>query len=101
MLHGDAERIPTNYAALTIQSVCEDGAQLKAGGNLIMQLLNPGIYNAVAGITYIEIFSTFSTSSTYTPKDTDYKQGNIKVSTRQKVLIDDTRIEVVFSADSD
>ncbi len=101
VLHGDAERIPTNYAALTIQSVCEDGAQLKAGGNLIMQLLNPGIYNAVAGITYIEIFSTFSTSSTYTPKSTDYKQGNIKVSTRQKVLIDDTRIEVVFSADSD
>ncbi len=100
VLHGDADRIPTNYAALTIQSVCEEGAQLTAGSNLIMQLLNPGIYDAVAGITYIEIFSAYSADSTYTPAPADYKQGNIRVSTRQKVLIDDTRIEVVFNADS-
>lgn len=99
VLHGDVDKIPMNYAALTIQSVCEEVAQLTAGSNLIMQLLNPGIYDTVAGITYIEIFSAYANDSVFIPEAADYKQGNIKVSARQKVLIDDTRIEVVFDAD--
>lgn len=100
VLHGDTARIPANYAALTIQSVCGDGAQIKAGGSLITQLLTPGIYEAVAGVTYIEITCACSTDSTYSPAAADYVPGNIRVSSRQKVLIDETRIEVDFDADN-
>lgn len=100
VLHGDSGRLPTNYAQLTIQSLLEDGAQLAAGTSLLTQLLTDGIYSTVAGITYIDIYTAYSTDSTYVPKDADYQQKNIIVTSRQKVLIDETRIEVTFSADS-
>lgn len=100
VLHGDAAKLPTNYASLTMQSLLDDGAEFVAGKNLLTQLLNDGIYDAVAGLTYIEIYTAYGTSSTYVPKESDYKLKNIIVNSRQKVLIDETRIEVAFSADS-
>lgn len=100
VLHGNSGKLPTNYAQLTIQSLLEDGAQLVAGTSLLTQLLTDGIYSTVAGITYIDIYTAYSTDSTYVPKDADYQQKNIIVTSRQKVLIDETRIEVTFSADS-
>ena len=100
ILHGDAAKLPTNYASLTMQSLLDDGAEFVAGKNLLTQLLNDGIYDAVAGLTYIEIYTAYGTSSTYIPKESDYKLKNIIVNSRQKVLIDETRLEVAFSADS-
>lgn len=100
VLHGDGRRRPTNYAALTIASINEDGSRMVAGNSLLTQLLNEGIYNSVSGITYIEIKTTYSTDKTYLPNDADYKLTNIIVTSRQKVLIDETRIEVTFDADS-
>lgn len=99
VLHGNPEKLPTNYAQLTIQSLLEDMAQLVAGTNLLTQLLTDGIYSRVAGLTYIEIYTAYSSDSTYVPKDEDYQPNNIIVTSRQKVLIDETRIEVTFSAD--
>ena len=100
ILHGSAARRPVNYAALTIQSLIEDGARFVAGTSMLTQLLNEGIYDKVAGITFVEILSAYSASSSYTPDESDYKHQNIIVTTRQKVLLDDTRIEVSFVADS-
>lgn len=100
ILHGDISRRPTNYAALTIQSLIEDGAGFVAGTSMLTQLLNEGIYDKVAGITFVEILSAYSTSSAYTPDESDYKHQNIIVTSRQKVLLDDARIEVSFRADS-
>lgn len=100
VLYGDRRKLPVNYAALTIASICEDGSQMVAGNSLLTQLLNEGIYNAVAGITYIEIKTAYSTEKTYIPNETDYKPANIIVTSRQKVMIDERRIEVVFNADS-
>ena len=100
VLHGDATKLPTNYASLTIQSLIDDGAGFVAGTNLLTQLLNDGIYDAVAGITYIEIYTAYGTDSVYVPQPEDYEQKNIIVNTRQKILIDETRIEVSFNADS-
>lgn len=99
-LHGDAARLPTNYVALTMQSLLDDGAELTAGSNLLTQLLNDGIYELVAGLTYIDISTAYGTHSSYIPSSSDYKQQNIIVTSRQKVLLDEKRIEVVFSADS-
>ena len=100
ILHGNSGKLPTNYAALTTASICEDGSQMVAGNNLLTQLLNEGIYNAVAGITYVEIKTAYSTDKAYIPKEGDYKAENIIVTSRQKVLIDERRIEVTFDADS-
>lgn len=100
VLHGDKSQLPTNYASLTIQALISDGAEFVAGTNLLTQLLNDGIYDAVAGLTYVEIYTAYGTSSTYVPEVSDYKQKNIIVTSRQKVLIDEKRIEVSFSEDS-
>lgn len=100
VLHGNPGTLPTNYAQLTIQSLLEDKAQLLAGTNLLTQLLTDGIYSRVAGLTYIEIYTAHSTDGSYVPKDEDYQQRNIIVTSRQKVMIDETRIEVTFIADS-
>lgn len=100
VLHGDKSQLPTNYASLTIQALISDGTEFVAGTNLLTQLLNDGIYDAVAGLTYVEIYTAYGTSSTYVPEVSDYKQKNIIVTSRQKVLIDEKRIEVSFSEDS-
>lgn len=100
VLHGDAALLPTNYASLTIQSLLDDGSEFVAGKNLLTQLLNDGIYDAVAGLTYIEILTAYGTDKAHVPQPQDYKQKNIIVNSRQKILIDETRIEVSFSADS-
>jgi hypothetical protein len=100
VLHGDATKLPTNYVSLTIASLLEDGAAMTSGDSLLTQLLNDGIYDAVAGLTYIEIYTAYGTDKNYVPSSSDYQQKNIIVTSRQKVLIDETRIEVSFDADS-
>lgn len=100
VLHGDVAKLPTNYIRLTIQSLLEYGTRLISGQSLLIQLLTEGIYNAVAGVTYVDIYTAYSNDSVYVPEDADYHQKNIMVTSRQKVLIDETRIEVTFDADS-
>lgn len=100
VLHGDGGKLPADYAALTIASVCGDGSRMAAGNSLLTQLLNEGIYNAVAGITYVDIRTAYSADRAYIPEGEDYRAGNITVTPRQKVLVDERRIEVVFHADS-
>lgn len=98
-LKGDAARLPVNYAELVIASVMEDGSQMVAGTSLITQLLNDGIYRTVAGITRIDILTAFSADRMYVPKADDYAERNIMVTTRQKISVDETRIEVIFDAE--
>lgn len=99
VLHGNPSQLPANYASITIQSLLDDGSELIAGANLLTQLLNDGIYASVAGLTYIEIYTAYGTDKSYVPDEADYKQKNIIVTSRQKVVIDESRIEVAFHAD--
>lgn len=96
ILHGDSSRLPVNYAALTTQSIMEDARDLMAGADLLVQLFHEGIYHMVAGITYVEIMAAYSEEKLYVPSDRDYTEGSIMVTSRQKVLLDETRIEVSF-----
>lgn len=100
VLHGDAGRLQVNYARLAVQSVMEDGSRLSAGESLLTQLLNEGIYSKVAGVTYIDIYTAYSIDASYVPGESDYQLKNISATSRQKVLIDENRIEVVFHEDS-
>lgn len=99
-LKGDPTRLPMNYADLTIASIIEDGSQMVAGTSLITQLLHEGIYGTVAGITRIDVLTAYSVDKMYVPGPEDYTENNIMVSTRQKISIDETRIEVIFDADN-
>ncbi len=94
-LEGDETKIPVNYSSLTKQSLIEDGAQMTAGTSLLTQLLNEGIYDRVAGLTKIIIYTAYTADSTVIPGDGDYQRDeNIMATSRQKVLIDENRIEV-------
>ena len=94
VLHGDFSRMPVNYASLTRESVLEDTQNMYTGTSLYTQLLLEGIYATVSGITHVDIYTASSTDKEYVPDDTDYKLVNIIASTRQKVLVDSSRIEV-------
>ena len=94
VLHGDASAIPVTYAKLTTDSIVDDTKSMFSGSALLTQLLNEGIYESVAGITYVDIYTAYSTDKAYVPKDGDYKQSNIVPTMRQKVLVDASRIGV-------
>lgn len=100
VLHGRNGDVPKNFATLTQNSVMETGVLMVAGNNLLIQQLTEGIYKDVAGVTYIDIYTAHSSSKSYIPKAEDYAIENVMVTQRQKVLLDITRIEVVFNADS-
>ena len=53
----------------------------------------------MAGITRVDVLTAHSTDRMYVPAADDYSEKNIMVSTRQKISIDETRIEVTFDAD--
>lgn len=100
VLHGDPGRLPVNYVQLTTASLLECGVRMVAGTNLLTQLLTDGIYSTVAGLTYIDIYTAYGMERTYVPEEGDYRQKNIIATSRQKVLLDETRIGVVFCADT-
>lgn len=95
-LEGDQRKIPANYSAITKQSLMEDGAQMTAGTNLLTQLLHEGIYDRIAGLTKVTILTATTTDSTAIPGDNDYKDVNVMATSRQKILLDENRIEVML-----
>lgn len=99
-LYGNSALLPTNYAALTVEAITNYCKELVAGDSLISQLLNEGIYDSVGGITYIEIKAASSTDSTHVPAESEYTLVNVDASQRQKVLVSDTRIGVVFDGNN-
>lgn len=95
-LYGNKSQLPLNYVSLVMESILENGTQLKAGSPLLTQLFHEGIYRTVAGITYIEIWTAYATEISYVPVEEDYQRKNVMVTSRQKVLLDQTRMEVTF-----
>lgn len=99
-LDADKSHLPTNYANLTIDSIVSDSSKLQAGDNMLSQTFNDGIYSMVGGVTYVNIKCAATTSKEHIPEDSEYTKVNVVVTSRQKIVIDDTRIEVVFSGHS-
>lgn len=94
VLHGDATKMPTNYAALVKKSIIDDTALMIAGTSLLTQLLNKGIYGAIAAVTYVDIYTASTTDVTHVPSDDEYVLANVNAETRQKILVDEARIGV-------
>lgn len=96
ILYGDSSKLPMNYVSLATQSILEEAGKLISGMDLLVQLFHEGIYKTVAGVTYVETKVAYSKEKLYVPSDCDYTEGNVIVTSRQKVLLDETRIEVSF-----
>jgi uncharacterized phage protein gp47/JayE len=99
-LDADKSYLPTNYANLTIESIVEDASKLQAGDNMLSQTFNDGIYSAVGGVTYVDIKCAATKDSERIPTSEEYTKVNVSVESRQKIVIADTRIEVVYSGHS-
>lgn len=99
-LDADQSHLPTNFANLTIDSIVSDADQLQAGDNLLSQTFNDGIYSAVGGVTYIDIKCAATTDREHIPEAAEYTKVNVAVTSRQKAVVSDTRIEVVYSGHS-
>lgn len=99
-LDADSSYLPTNYANLTIDSVVSDAAALHAGDDMLSQTFNDGIYAAVGGVTYVNIKCATTTDPNYVPSEDEYSKVNVSVSSIQKAVVTDTRIEVVYSGNS-
>lgn len=100
VLHGDTSKIPMSYASLVRDSVVNDTRSLVAGSSLLTQLLNEGIYNVVSGITYVDIYTAYSSDQSFVPSEDDYMMANVMASTRQKVMVSAERIEVSIYDDT-
>jgi len=99
-LDADSSYLPTNYANLTIDSILSKAAELKAGDALLSQTFNDGIYDTVGGVTYIDIKCATTGDKDYIPTESEYSKVNVSVTSRQKIVVTDTRIEVVYSGHS-
>lgn len=99
-LDADKSYLPTNYANLTIESIVEDASKLQAGDNMLSQTFNDGIYSAVGGVTYVDIKCAATKDNEHIPTSEEYTKVNVNVESRQKIVIADTRIEVVYSGHS-
>lgn len=99
-LDADKSHLPTNYANLTIDSIVSDSSKLQAGDNMLSQTFNDGIYSTVGGVTYVNIKCAATTNKEHIPEDSEYTKINVAVTSRQKIVVGETRIEVIFSGHS-
>lgn len=99
VIHGDRVKVPEDFGRLVAQSVLEDCRELLAGNSLLIQLLNEGIYAAVPGTTLVEILTAVTETPESSPQSGQYLARNIVVTPRQRIMVEESRIEVVFNAD--
>lgn len=99
VLHGSSAKTPSNYETLTKDAIMETTDGMKAGDDLLIQTLDTNIYAQVAGLTYIDFTIAYSSDQTK-PADSAFKNQNVIVTGRKKVLVNTSRIEVTFDGDS-
>lgn len=98
----DAEQayLPANFANLAVDSIVGAASKLQVGDNMLSQTFHDGIYATVGGVTYVDIKCAVTANKDYIPASSEYIKANVSVTSRQKVAISSTRIEVVHSGHS-
>lgn len=100
VLHGKSGAIAKDYDTLTITSIMNYVGTLVAGDDLLTQKLIEGIYDDVAGVTFVDILVATTTDKTVVPEEPDYLSGNVEATIRQLITTDSSRIEVKLNGDS-
>lgn len=93
-IEGHLNSMQSNYEAIVKRSVMNATADLAAGDNLLSQSLLRGIYESVSGISYVTITIAIAYDLGKPPGEKDYYYNNIIISSREKVYLDESRIEV-------
>lgn len=89
------EALPPNYADLVKTSVVGQCEEILPGRTLFIQELLGDVYRDVTGIGYIDVKTFSTTDNGKTPEPEEYGENkNIPADVRQRILVEEKRIEV-------
>ena len=89
------EALPPNYVELIKESIVGQMDEVQAGDKVTPQKFISQIYESVTGIDYIDILA-FSTDDAAASPDV-YTERIVEISSRQRAVTDEARIEVTIS----
>ena len=72
--------------------IVEKNKKISTGKNLRIQTLIESLYEAIPGLTYVDIQSAYRNNLSQTP--TNFVAKNVLVNSRQKIILSEDRIEV-------
>ena len=88
----NSETVPTNYVELLREAILENMDELDAGDDVIPQSFMTALYDACAGITYIDLALFVTDSSAESPGD--YTLRSVEITARQRAVTTEDMIEV-------
>ena len=94
VLHCKRSSLPENYKKMVSSLIVEKSKKINTGKSLLIQTLIESLYEAIPGLTYVDIQSAYSNNLAQAPAASSYAAKNVIVNTRQKVILGEDRIEV-------
>ena len=86
--------MPDNYKKMVSSLIVENNKKISTGKSLLIQTLIESLYEAIPGLTYVDIQSAYSDDLSHVPNGSDYIAKNVIVNTRQKIILGEDRTEV-------
>ena len=92
VLHCKRSSLPDNYKKMVSSLIVEKNKKISTGKNLLIQTLIESLYEAIPGLTYVDIQSAYRDNLSQTPAN--FVAKNVLVNSRQKIILSEDRIEV-------
>ena len=92
VLHCKRSNLPDNYKKMVSSLIVENNKKISTGKSLLIQTLIESLYEAIPGLTYVDIQSAYRDNLSQTP--TNFVAKNVLVNSRQKIILSEDRIEV-------
>lgn len=92
LLHCKRSSLPDNYKKMVSSLIVENNKKISTGKSLLIQTLIESLYEAIPGLTYVDIQSAHRDNLSQTP--TNFVAKNVLVNSRQKIILSEDRIEV-------
>ena len=92
VLHCKRSSLPDNYKKMVSSLIVENNKKISTGKSLLIQTLIESLYDAIPGLTYVDIQSAYRDNLSQTP--TNFVAKNVLVNSRQKIILSEDRIEV-------
>lgn len=92
VLHCKRSSLPDNYKKMVSSLIVEKNKKISTGKNLLIQTLIESLYEAIPGLTYVDIQSAYRDNLSQTP--TNFVAKNVLVNSGQKIILSEDRIEV-------
>lgn len=92
VLHCKRSSLPDNYKKMVSSLIVENNKKISTGKSLLIQTLIESLYEAIPGLTYVDIQSAYRDNLSQSP--TNFVAKNVLVNSRQKIILSEDRIEV-------